>query len=155
MSEVESIITISSVPGVIEKDEILIRIFYHPDHIDELGNIKASAIPSDDLKSRGVSVDRKSYVEKRYIETNIQNSVARKEERNLAGFGLISHETVLGILDVKNSTALHVKSDPISNNQAHAIILAKNNYLRSELKKLRKDLVDKFKSVKSIEEALS
>lgn len=154
MSEIENN-SISLPPDLIHNSEILIRIFYHPDHVDELGNIKSSAISSEDLKTRGVSVDRKNYANKNYIATNIENSIVRKEGRNLSGFGLIKHESVLNINDTNNKSALHVKADPIQNNPAHALILAKNSYLPSELKKLRKALIDELAFVKTLDEALA
>lgn len=144
-------------PESIDNEEYLIRTFYHPDHIDEQGNIKPSAISIDDLnplKDRGISVDRKKYVTRQHIEQNIENSVARKEGKSLSGFGLIKHENILNIKDTNNENALHVKSNPIPQNPAHALVFANNNYLPAELRKLRKAIIDELTFIKTIEEAL-
>ena len=50
-------------PVEIDISEMLVRIFYHPDHIDESGKFKSTAIREDDLVTRGFSVYRKEYTD--------------------------------------------------------------------------------------------
>ena len=44
----------------VEDQEELIRILFHPDHVDKDGNVSIAAISEEDILSKGVSVDRKN-----------------------------------------------------------------------------------------------
>lgn len=154
MSEIETTTTTLSPSTTVDINESLIRILLHPDHVDELGKMKPSAIPSDDLKGRGLSVDRQQYASKKYIEKNISDLTSRREGVNFSAFAVIKHDSVLSIQDASNREAFYVIADALDGNPAHALILLKNEYTRSEIKKLRKALIDEFKLFNKIEDVL-
>jgi hypothetical protein len=136
MPEAENI-TSSSPPKSIDIDETLIRIILHPDHIDDAGKLKPSAISSDQLKC-GASVDRQKYASRNHIEENIKIQISRVQGRRFSRFGLIKHAAVQNINDTDDQSALNVKADPLSDNPAHALIELKNEYQPSQIKKSEK-----------------
>jgi len=138
----------------INPDEEFIRIIFNPEHVNEDGQIKPSAVPSQDLSEsdRGYSIDRKLYVKKSYIEMNIEQYLKRSISRTLHGLALIKHEDILNIRDHANQQALFVKPAPVPNNEAHALILCRNPYSPAIIKKLRNDLIEKFQVFQRLED---
>lgn len=132
-------------PGCVSSEEILLRIIFSPDHIDINGNLKPEAIPSQDLKERGFSVQRKLFVSKKRIYENIDHFVSRKESRFCKGISPIKCEVVRSIEDNQLNKVFNVIDDALTeNDHAHAKIMFKNSYGRSMIKSLRKKLLDEF-----------
>jgi len=48
-------------PGLVGRDEIVLRTILDPDHIEANGKLAAAAISLSDIRSRGWSVDRKHF----------------------------------------------------------------------------------------------
>ncbi len=135
-------------PGPVLSEETLLRIIYYPAHVDNDGQLKPEAIPTQDLKERGFSVYRKSYVKREKISTVINNYVSKKTERECRGISPIQCQTVRSITDKEMNKAFNVLDDAkTKEDTAHAEIKYSRNYGRAEQKGLRKKLIDKFTTI--------
>ena len=63
-------------PGIVESAEILLRLGFHPQHIED-GKIVPAAISQQDLMARGFSVDRQTHVDRQVIEDRARDQMAR------------------------------------------------------------------------------
>ena len=110
-------------PGPVLSEETLLRIVYFPAHIDDDGNLKPEAIPTQDLNDRGFSVYRKLYAKREKISNVIDNYVSRKSERKCRGISPILCETVRNIDDKDKKKAFFVlDAADTKDNEAHAEI---------------------------------
>jgi len=144
----------------IKPDEEFIRIIYSPEHVDDMGRIKPSAVSSQDLDLSkvdrdGYSVERKLFVKKSYIEANIQRYLNRSSERKLHGFAVIKHNDIINIRDLNGHQALRVKPAPIPDNDAHALIICRNQYQPAIIRKFRDELINKFLMFQNLNDLFS
>lgn len=131
-------------PCIVNSSENLLRALFTPDHIDDKGNIKEQAIPSQDLSERGFSVQREQYTDDDLNQTIISGWLNNKAERNFVKFAQLACSHVRKINDQQNNQAFIVLDDGIDNNLAHAIILTSEKYGKGALKKLRHELIEVF-----------
>ena len=137
-------------PGIVENSELLLRLLFEPEHIvDNL--VINTAISIEDLKSRGLSLDRikfanKSLINKRIVNQQIKNRKNRKTHC-LASFDCKS------VREIKNDNQVReliLIDDAIEENIAHASIYA-NAHGKATLRKIRIKLIKLFKNRYSIE----
>lgn len=132
-------------PGVVQDEEILYRVTLHPEHVDENGKVLPAAIASDDLKSRGFSVERKDYCNieniTKLIDRQIKNSPDKRDFAEIAYFGC-------GVVrqfyfpDDNNIRSFVVIDQALSNNNAHASIYsALSSTKKSDIKKIKQQLL--------------
>lgn len=141
----------------VSPEETLIRIIFSPEHITDNGKLKSTFIQSSDLNNpdNGLSVERKSYVSRSYIEKNIQNYVSKIHGRKLYGFASIKCQHVLDIKDQNNIDAFYIEPRPTEDSSAHAVIICTNKYSRSIFNMVREKLINSFSITSTLEEALS
>jgi hypothetical protein len=142
-------------PGPVSYDETLLRIVFSPDHIDINGNLKPEAIPTQDLKERGFSVQRKSYVRKKKIHENIEQFVSRKDSRNCKGISPVECKVVRSIEDDQALNAFDVIDDALTEeDRAHAKIMFKGKHGPSKMKALRRKLMDEFRVILEVKDVV-
>lgn len=132
-------------PGVVQDEETLYRITLHPEHVDEDGKILPAAIASDDLKSRGFSVERKNYCNKenikKLVDKQIQKAPDKRDFAEVAYFGC-------GVVrqfyfpDDNSIRSFLVIDEALIDNSAHASIYsALPSITRSNIKKIKQQLL--------------
>ena len=139
-------------PGPVCSKEILLRIIYSPAHIDDAGQLKPEAIPSQDLKERGFSVFRKLYSSRKKLSAVIENYVSKKPQRSCKGVSSIECRKVRSISDYNNKQAFNVFDDAqTEEDKAHAKIIYSKKYNKAEHKSLRKKLLDELSVILEVE----
>lgn len=139
-------------PGPVLSEESLLRIVYYPAHIDDDGQLKPEAIPTQDLNDRGFSVYRRLYVKREKLSNVINSYVGKKPERECRGISPILCQTVRTISDRKAKKAFNVLDDATTkDDEAHAEIKFTRKYGRAEQKSLRNKLKDKFTAILDVE----
>lgn len=108
-------------PGVINSSETLLRTGYHPEHV-EGGMILTRAIPSEDLKERGFSVDRKGKVSRSVLRSRAENQM--KNRPDLRKEAMISPFNCGDVraITYEGTRALIVIDTATPDNPAHASI---------------------------------
>jgi hypothetical protein len=128
-------------PGVVRDEETLLRVVFHPEHIKD-GQVIETAIPLEDLQSRGFSVDRYGYAQRTVLQTIIDRQMARRpdvrEEGTLAVFLC---RGVRQLRDVQETRAFLVIDTACPTHVSHASIYAAQHGTRSYLRKLRSILL--------------
>lgn len=139
-------------PGPVLSEETLLRIIYYPAHIDDNGELKPEAIPTQDLRDRGFSVYRKLYVTRAKITSVIDNYVSRKSERECRGISPVLSRTVRNISDKEGNQSFHVLDDAkTEDDEAHAQIKYARSYGRAVQKGLRDKLRREFTTILEVE----
>ncbi len=132
-------------PGLVGNEEVLLRTGFNPEAIDEHGNVRKTAIPSEHLKKSGFSVDRKKYASAAIIRERV---AAQKANPNVQGraeefiYELLTQVVRHEMLDA-NSERINIVLDTArEDNRAHASIYT---FYRSpsEIKQL-KDMLEPF-----------
>jgi hypothetical protein len=130
--------------GIVKDEEYLLRILYEPEHILN-GSILETAISLTDLKEKGFSLDRESYVDNIVIQQRITTQTDRnptqRQSNVITKFKCVD---VRSISDEAMNERLFIIIDdiPPDNNQAHAAIYSsKENLGRGALRKLRWQLL--------------
>ena len=84
---VDKLIAPNDAVGPLGDDEWLNRVIYDPEHVDENGNVAPAAFPTEDLRKRGVSVNR-DFVIADVVEALVKlNMAALPEQRKSAMVG--------------------------------------------------------------------
>lgn len=129
-------------PGKIEDSEVLIRTMYDPEHVHQ-GRIIETAIPLEDLKERGFSVNRKNYIKRDDLERIVEAQVKKRPEKQEIKLtsclkcneirGITSEDTkVRGFLVVDE-----IDCNEIPINTAHGAIYSAYRTGKGGLRKLR------------------
>lgn len=130
-------------PGPVGDKETLARVALHPKHFHE-GKIDDSFIPTQDLKERGCSVIRKEICGEQGVQDH-GNKLAKPPEAKYAGYAQIKAGEVRQIAGADGMRALCVWEQALPESAAHAIIkMARENYARSEIRGVRKQLMQKM-----------
>jgi hypothetical protein len=124
-------------PGLVQNDEELLRIFFHPEHI--VNNVVIeTAIALEDLQSRGFSVDRRQYARRDITQQTIDRQMARLPEKRQSGvIALFQCVSVRTIQDDEQKRAFIVLDKACAQNIAHASIYSAIPRGRGALRKLR------------------
>lgn len=108
-------------PGVVGSGETLLRTGYHPEHTED-GMITSRAIPSEDLKERGFSVDRKEMVTRTVLRRRAENQMNNRPDlRKEAVISPFNCGDVRAIA-YEGTRALIVVDSATPDNPAHASI---------------------------------
>jgi hypothetical protein len=122
--------------GVVEDDENLIRILYEPEHIRD-GVLLEAAIPLEDLKERGFSLDREAHVKSKIVEDRIKTQKAKnpgnRQRDTKSVFRCIN---IRNIIDCNGIRLCIVLDSPSKSNPAHASLYG-IKCSGSELRKIR------------------
>jgi hypothetical protein len=131
-------------PCPVKSEEDLLRLGYHPEHIDQ-GKIVYTAISSQDLTDRGYSVDRKDYHSKELIENRAKIQMEKcPDKRQTAFISTFSCSSVRNIsytVDNGHQRGFIVLDTADPENQAHASIYATTK-TKSILIKVRIELAE-------------
>lgn len=143
-------------PGPVANDEILIRHWVNPVHIDpDTGKLKPTAF--GDLSNKGLSVNRLSFIELREIQEAAQRRVAsyneanpEKPQRSLVSYNSYMAGQVRAILDQGRYRALAVYDTANAQDYSHAdvCVIDKQNYrsARTQLRDLSLETTIPFQS---------
>ncbi len=110
-------------PKLVSEQEVLLRLLYAPEHIVD-GNVIETAISLKDLKCRGVSLDRLSYVEKEIIKKRIAAQTSKApDKRQEASLSKFSCSDIRSIKNNNNNDQVFlIIDDATQTNIAHASI---------------------------------
>jgi hypothetical protein len=131
-------------PCPVKSEEDLLRLGYHPEHIDQ-GKIVYTAISSQDLTDRGYSVDRKDYHSKELIENRAKNQMEKCPDKRqnafISTFKCSSVRDIVYSKDNESQRGFIVLDTADSENQAHASIYGTTKN-KSILIKIRVELAE-------------
>lgn len=131
-------------PCPVKLEEDLLRLGYHPEHINE-GNIVYTAISSQDLTDRGFSVERKEYHSKELVKNKAKTQMERRSEiRQNAFISTVKCSSVRNIFYTKDNQTHRgfiVLDTADEENNAHASIYATTK-TKSMLIKIRIELAE-------------
>ena len=128
-------------PGIVEDDEVLLRAVFHPQHIVN-GQVIESAIPLDDLMTRGFSIDRLTYARRVKLEEIIcQQMVRMPKEREECTVARFLCAKVREIIDMYGDRAFLIIDTARCCHVSHASVYAVKPQQKSYVRKLRSLLV--------------
>ena len=131
-------------PGVVENREELLRLLYTPEHVVDKEVIE-SAISLDDLKCRGLSLDRIDFAKKDIIQERIDaqiiNSPAKRKEASLAKFCCSDIRSIVNEEELQQNLVI---DDARKDNIAHASIFNHKEKGKGALRKARAVLIKYF-----------
>ena len=130
-------------PGVVEDEEPLLRLLYVPEHVVNDVVIE-TAIPLDDLKSRGLSLDRMTFAKKEIIQERMDKQMikdpVKRQEASLAKFCC---SDIRSIVDPDTGDRKNlVIDDAMEANIAHASIFSHKEMGKGALRKQRTVLLE-------------
>lgn len=129
-------------PGPVQDQEWLIRSLWNPDHIVD-GVVQPAAIPIEDLKRKGFSVNRLLHVTQQLVENELAAAVARASNgkpRSAEGVALFTARRVRSFQE-KNSQAFVVIDTGLTRNPGHASIYVSDIKMgKSEARRMREKL---------------
>lgn len=126
-------------PGPVKDSEELLRVLFYPEHVKD-GLVLETAIPLEDLRERGFSVDRRGYAKRSAIEQRVSRQMAnekKREERQESTISKFRCGAVRKILNQDHGRACIVIDTALQENPAHASIYSKDSLGRGGLKKIR------------------
>jgi hypothetical protein len=124
-------------PGLVRNEETLLRAMFHPEHIRE-GKVIEAAIPLNDLRSRGFSVDRRDFAQCAALHAIIAGLMTRHPD--LRQVSMVAHflcESVRQFGDSQEIRAFLVIDTACPTHVSHASIYAAHPGPDSNLRKLR------------------
>ena len=122
--------------GIVEDNENLIRVLYEPEHIKN-GMLLETAISLEDIKVRGFSLDRESYVKSTVIRNRIRNQKSKNPiTRQRDTKSIFSCIGIRQIVDLNGVRVCVVLDTPSVTNPAHASLYSMK-CSNSQLRKLR------------------
>jgi hypothetical protein len=130
-------------PGIVGEEEQLLRILFHPEHINDQNEIASSAVSTDDLRVRGLSVYRKLHASKDMISDNISNQQQKanmSNQRNSASLAVLVCSDVRSFV-FNDERSFIVIDDALEDNISHASIYSAYPRKKSELRKIRIQLI--------------
>ncbi len=140
-------------PSPVSPEEILLRLIFYPDHVKD-NKLLPEAIPRDDLRSRGFSVQRSNFVTRELLDIRIRNYCDKSAARRFEGIADLLCKKIREIKDDDSCQAFIVIDDAREDDVGHAIILFSRKYSDSTQKKLRKNLLDQMSEIRSLEASL-
>jgi len=142
-------------PGIVKDKEDLLRTVFNPEHMRD-GEVIETAIPLEDLKSRGFSVDRKQYAQKNILQQRIEYQMGRLPEKRQSGLIVrLQCGAVRNLHDENGERAFIVIDTALKENIAHASICSATDRGRGALRKLRSLLLPYLQTRYSLEEIFS
>jgi hypothetical protein len=127
--------------------ESLLRLIFDPEHIVN-NEVIPAAIPLDDLKIRGYSVDREILVDINHIKSRaITQQTNKPSDRLLSYLSKFLCGDVRNELDENNEIMFIVEASPRSDNEAYAHILSAKKRGDGTLRKLRFSLVKHLQNI--------
>lgn len=131
-------------PCPVKSEEDLLRLGYHPEHMDK-GKIVPTAISSQDLTDRGFSVDRKEYHSKELIKNRAKIQMKKRlDQRQNAFISTFKCSLVRSILYSENNEKKRgfiVIDTADEENIAHASVYIITK-AKSILRKIRVELAE-------------
>lgn len=112
-------------------EDVLIRTLFDSEHYNrELDVLDNNAIPTSDLKERGLSLDIKRLASERVVlqRVNVQKGKAQEKygvgdlTRKDVYFSEVEHPTVCSIIDDVGQALFVTKYAPVDGNDAHAML---------------------------------
>ena len=126
-------------PGCVKDEEILIRLFYHPENFSPNNVLLPSAISSEDLIKRGVSLFREDYSGTKVITNVVKQHQGNKPVKRKECFlSKTVCKTIRNICDTKGR-AVVVIDTPTRNNKGHCSIYSLPR-TKGEIKKIQTEL---------------
>jgi hypothetical protein len=130
--------------GVVKDEEELLRLLYTPEHVRD-GLVIESAISLDDLKCRGLSLDRFDFAKKEIIQERINSQMLKKpEDREEASLAKFTCQDIRSVNNKENLQQNLVIDDATEENIAHSSIFNNNEIGkgRATLRKSRSLLIE-------------
>lgn len=123
-------------------DESLLRLTFAPEHFVD-GRFQQGAVALEDLKKRGVSVDRTALTTKCVVLRRVNEQSSRKPgDRELPVFSLLRCGDVRSESDENGVPCFKVEASPTDENPGHASIFSTDRTLgKGALRKLRDKLL--------------
>ncbi len=110
-------------PGIVLNEEVVLRLGFSPEHVDENGKLAASAISKQDLISRGWSVYRENYLDVDKISIDAENQASRlPNKRTTTLISTMLAARIRAFLCNKDLQAFIVIDDALPENLAHASV---------------------------------
>lgn len=119
------------------KEDVLIRTLFDSEHYNrELNILENNAIPTSDLKDRGLSLDIKRLASEVVVlqRVNVQKQKAVEKygvddsTRKNVYFSEVDHPNISSIIDENDGAFLFTtKYDPVAGNDAHAMLSCTKN----------------------------
>ena len=114
-------------PGVVQDEEELLRIIFHPEHISDNGDVLPTAIALEDLRSRGFSVDRRQHAQRNIMQQTVECLRNRQPNHRQVDFiAQLLCEAVREMQDNDQERAFIVIDTACETNIAHARSTAPN-----------------------------
>ena|SRR5215813_2247210 len=124
-------------PGIVESLEILLRLGFHPEHMED-GKIGPRAVSLSDLRQKGFSVDREAYVKRQVLQDRAHNQMAnRPDDRKEPLISSFSCSDVRVLIGGDSRRAFIVLDDALPENTAHASIYSAFSRTDSQLRQIR------------------
>jgi len=136
-------------PGPVKNPELLLRVLYQPEHVKN-GEAIVTAIPLDDLRAKGWSVDRKKYIKTELLKERITAQIQRNPGiREVSFASQLLCNDIRKIFDDVNGEREFLIVDEIDEkelpiNKAHAAIYSVENPKNGVLRKLRSKLIEEL-----------
>lgn len=131
-------------PCPVKSEEDLLRLGYHPEHINQ-GKIVPTAISSQDLTDRGFSVDRKEFHSKELIKNRAKTQMERRSDLRknafISTFRCSSVRNIFYSKDNQSQRGFIVLDTADEENNAHASIYGTTK-TKSILIKIRIELAE-------------
>jgi len=125
-------------PGVVEDDEVLLRVIIAPRDINKDGFLAPTAIQTKDLLTRGWSLVRRGHSTLQETD-NFASELAKGQ--SVHGVGVISAEQVRVVLDPTGQRVFCVYDDALKALKAHASALHECEQNEKALKKARAAII--------------
>lgn len=143
-------------PGVVADEELLLRELFSPQHINDDGQASAATISLKDLRYRGFSVNRISYVSQDFIRLSVSERLARpRRERPWRDEGVAKFQArQIRKIRVEGNQAFVVIDTALVENPGHAsIYVTRPEKGEAYARELRKLLLPFLQNRMSIEQA--
>ena len=130
-------------PGPVPDHEILLRAIIDPDHIHQ-GRIQPSAVPLQDLKQRGLSIQRREHSTRQELEAVIRPMLAKTTVAGVRRLESLAIFTTAAVRDIRNQgrQAFVVIDTAQPDNRAHASIYLADLQARPSLaREMREQLL--------------
>lgn len=138
-------------PGIVSNDESLAKTVYYPGHVDDDDRITPDAFSLEDLKTRGVSVDRLAHVDFAVMAEGGKQR-AERQDAEPRGYCEVLTADLRQIRDQEtDQRTLCVRDTALETDPAHADFIRSADQNRTVLRALRGDLPDLFSVAKTIE----
>ncbi|UJJ30246.1 hypothetical protein [Halopseudomonas maritima] len=126
-------------------EESLLRLTFAPEHFVD-GEYQQSAISLEDLKIRGVSVDRTGLTKKEVVLERVASQAARRpDEREMPVYSLLRCSAVRDATNPAGDPFFDVEPARVRGNDGHALIFSKDRTLgKGGMRKVRDELLSQM-----------